>query len=858
MEILYKRYSLIMLEYKQKTNELKVVFVPAHLKIDNISPVYVGKIVFERNNGMLRPTRYSLSINQRQNNFPSKDFIKAIKDVKKIIIPSNTLPEFKREITEMLRDFQIPKNKIIEADICPYCKINNRYTILGNNRFKTGNREICLKCAKKELIRELTFRGLDKTTKIANYLEKMLIKIKDVDKVLNFIFTQKFVFNPELTRYDIIPAEKHIDTMEVDELDIPELLKKSLENRGITKLLPAQTLAVKEGLLNGENLLIVSATSSGKTLLGELTGIKRVLNSKKRFLFLVPLVALANQLYNDFKERYTPLGLRVAIKVGMPRINVGEEELVIIDDDIKNADIIIATYEGFDVVLRDGLGALPDNIGTIVIDEIQMLSDEERGYELEGLISRLKLVYPDSQLICLSATIGNPKEIASLLKLKLINYLGRPVKLERHLILALSENDKMKSIVNLVKSERKYISKYGYKGQTIIFTNSRKKTEEIADYLNRNQVKAVAYHAGMTYAKRKKIEESYISGIYQAIVTTFALGAGFDAPCSQVIFESLMMGKDYLTVTMFNQMLGRAGRLGRHDRGKVVLIVEIGKKIRGASNETEDRIAIRLLEGEIEPVQVVTNFDKAAEQLLAIISVFNEITYTKLKSSLKYMTSIKEELDKLLQYLSKDGLIDIGEDKIKITKLGKNVTTSFLNIEQTRFILQNIEREDYIDIAIKLEPFESAYLSNRTIEELSRIFRIRFPTRLFSGSLLGTIDTKNVKLYKKIPEWLVQVFTKWLSDIFNCKCKESPFCDCGKITLSRKIIELRKIGLTPRNISNELYEEYDIYAYPGDIFNWLETFLHNLNGVKKISEFLGDTRTVYEITETIKRIEEPV
>lgn len=858
MEILFEKYSILLLDYKDRMDECEIVLVPGHLSLENLRAVYRGKIVFRLENKRLRPEKFYLDINRRLVPLPSKKFISALRLCKKIILPKNLSPPFRDDIFSMLSDFQVPADKIIEPELCSYCNFESRVTDLKDNYYMFLDRKLCFLCAKKEIIKELSFKGFKGTGRIANYLEKILLKIKDVKKVLNFLLSDNVVFDPELAKYDCVPADIITEEVKVDSMDIPDILKLSLKNRGIVYLLPSQSLAVRNGLLDDEDLLIVSATSGGKTLSGELAGIKKVYERKETFLFLVPLVALANQLYNDFKKRYEPFGIKVAIKVGMPHIEVGDEELVVIDDDIRNADVVIATYEGFDVALRSDINSCPKKVGTIVIDEIQMLADEDRGYELEGLIGRLKTAYPDSQLICLSATVGNPGQIASRLGLTLVQSPGRPVPLERYVVLALSENDKWRLISKFIKNENIYVSTQGYRGQTIVFTNSRRKTEELVDYLSKLNIKAVAYHAGMTYSRRKKIEEAYIEGVYQAIITTFALGAGFDAPCSQVIFESLMMGNDYLTVTMFNQMLGRAGRLGRHDRGKVVLIIELGRKALGTQNQTEDDIAIQLLEGSIEPVEVYTDFDREVEQILALISVYNELEENNLKHILKIMPSVTDNLNAILSYLRKYGFIEMDNGRLRVTSLGKNVSISFLKIGDAKYITENIGRKDFLDIAINMEPFEAAYLSNRVVAELANMFHTFFPTRFFSGSLLGSIGPGNVKLHKRMPGWMTDLFSRWMKDIFNCKCKENPFCDCGKINLSKKLLELRMMGLTPRNISNYLIEEYDIYAYPGDIFDWLETFLHNLTAVKRISEVKGMLSLSEEIAATVSRIQTPL
>lgn len=858
MEILFKKYSVILQDYKGKTDVCKIYFIPGHLKLDRLTPVYSGRAYFNFENGVLRPFKFYLEINRKPVQFPAKILITALRDCKRIILPLNLAPFFKEDFKRMLSDFHINIDKVDEPEFCAFCNIEGKFTALNGNRYRLDDKEVCFICAKREIIRELSFKNVKETHKIANYLERILLKTRDVKKTLSFLLYDNAVFNPDLTIYDFIPGESGFEQIKVEELNIPESLKRSLFNRGIFSLLPSQSLAVKNGLLNDVSMLIVSATSGGKTLSGELAGVKKVLEGKGSLLFLVPLVALANQLYTDFKNRYEPLGLKISIKVGMPHIDVGEEELVIVDDDIRNADIIVATYEGFDTVLRSDFEGCPEKVGAIVVDEIQMLGDEDRGYELEGLIGRLKLVYPNSQRLYLSATVGNPSELAERLNVKLVLSQGRPIPLERHIVLAMSEADKLRLISKFIKHETSYVSSTGFRGQTIVFTNSRRKTEEISSYLNRVNIKAVAYHAGMTYAKRKVIEDAYISGVYNAIITTFALGAGFDAPCSQVIFESLLMGNDYLTVSMFNQMLGRAGRLGRHDRGKVVLLVELGRKALGFHDKTEDEVAVNLLEGVIESVTVQTDFERCAEQVLAAVSVYNQVTVNSLENFSKTVKSLSESLTSILAYLEREGYIRVEGESVKITKMGKSVSSSFLSLNDAKHVIENINSKHYLDLAIELEPFESAYLSNRAVAELNRVFHTFFPTRFFSGSLLGSISVDNVKLHRKLPAWLTELFAKWVKEIFNCKCKDNPFCDCGKITLSKKILELRALGLNPRNIANYLAEEYDIYAYPGDIFDWLETFLHNLTAVKRIVETLNMTVLVEEINATILRIQSPL
>ncbi|HIP74891.1 MAG TPA: DEAD/DEAH box helicase, partial [Thermococcus paralvinellae] len=395
------------------------------------------------------------------------------------------------------------QNKRVEkSHLCRFCLLNGRITILTEgNRIRFHSEYICERCAEEELKNELRYRF--RSLGMFDQAKKLLQRFKDLDKVL-MAFDPRFdpTKSPEITKWDELKPKKiKVKKLSIDELEIPEEFKEVLKEEGVRELLPVQSLAIQHGLLEGDNLLIVSATASGKTLIAELAGIPKALNGEK-MLFLVPLVALANQKYEDFRRRYSKLGLRVAIRVGMSRIKT-KDELVVVDTGI-DADIIVGTYEGIDYLLRAGRKI--GKVGTVVIDEIHMIDDGERGARLDGLIARLRKLYPKAQFIGLSATIGNPEELAKELGLKLVVYDERPVALERHVILARNESEKWRYIAQLAKAEAMRKSRQGYKGQTIVFTFSRKRCHELAAFLTSRGLKAKPYHSGLPYHQRMLTE----------------------------------------------------------------------------------------------------------------------------------------------------------------------------------------------------------------------------------------------------------------------------------------------------------------------------------------------------------------
>ncbi len=496
----------------------------------------------------------------------------------------------------------------------------------------------------------------------------------------------------DLTLFDRVKVhDDKIPKIAMKRLKIPEEFKQVILKEKNDYLLPVQYLAIREGLLKGENLLVVSATGSGKTLVGELAGIPKALNGKK-FLFLTPLVALANQKYRDFKKRYEPLGLKVAIKVGMNRIKA-KGELKLPNSNIQDADIVVGTYEGIDFMLRSGDSAALNDLGLVLIDEIHTISDEERGLRLNGLIKRIEHIFPKTQVIGLSATIKNPQDLANDFNMKLVQYKERPVPLERHIVFVRGDVQRRIIMRKLVQREYYSTSSKGFKGQTLIFTNSRRKTHKIANFLSGKGINASAYHAGLSYFKKEKIEKDFSKGKIAAVVTTAALAAGVDFPASQVIFESLLMGNKWITPNEFSQMLGRAGRPTYHDRGVIYLVPEIGSEF---DNESEEVVALDLLESDVEDIFVDYTEDGSLEQILADIS---SKSLRKVKDVEEFYQNIPVPMDimaALDELEDKDAVSIHADDTIDTTRFGRAVAMSFLSVDDGVIIKDSINDPKYL------------------------------------------------------------------------------------------------------------------------------------------------------------------
>jgi helicase len=650
--------------------------------------VFRARLELKETNAGPRPAKFRLKRGSTEEPRDPSQFVELARRASRIRISEQTSTGRRQELQEMLDGYQLDA---LVVRTCRYCASDGRYSpITEETAIKTDREYICPECAKRELERELDFSASGRLTGAAqDRLEDLLLDTQDLDRISNLLSGG---LDPDLTKFDTVSATTdEVDLVETSTLDLHPELQRRVEDRFDT-LLPVQSLSVDNGLFEERDQLVVSATATGKTLVGELAGLDRALKGEGKLLFLVPLVALANQKHEDFEDRYGDL-LDVTIRVGASRIN---------DDGNRfnpNADVVVGTYEGIDHALRTGkdLG----DIGTVVIDEIHTLKEEERGHRLDGLISRLKYFceerkrrrdgYDGAQYVYLSATVGNPESLAERLRATLIEFEERPVPIERHVTFA--DGREKPDIVNkLVRREFDSKSSKGYRGQTIVFTNSRRRCHEISRKL---EYASAPYHAGLDYGRRKQVERQFGDQDLAAVVTTAALAAGVDFPASQVIFDSLAMGIEWLSVQEFEQMLGRAGRPDYHDQGTVYLLVEPDCTYHNSMEMTEDELAFKLLKGEME--DVLTHYDEtaAAEETLANVVVAGKRA-KRLNDRMVGDVPTKHALGKLLQWEFIDGF--------EPTDLGRAVCRHFLSPSDAFTILDLIRSgTDPYDLVAEME-----------------------------------------------------------------------------------------------------------------------------------------------------------
>ncbi|MFX0089397.1 MAG: DEAD/DEAH box helicase [Promethearchaeota archaeon] len=364
-----------------------------------------------------------------------------------------------------------------------------------------------------------------------------------------------------------------------------ERIIKALRDEGIEELRPLQIKTIKSGLLRGSSILVTSPSASGKTLVGELAALQMTLTAPKaKVIYLTPLRTLAQEKYNEFKRKYTKLGLEIAS---------GEDN----KDFIEPANIIILTFEQFDRFLRENPWWIK-SIVTAIIDETYVLGDKTCGILLESIIIRLRDRLPKLQLVCLSSNIGNPYELAKWLECTPIDITDPPVPIELSVI---STSNKAESIVtlssNMVEQGGQVLvylaNRKEAENTTTILKNAigsqlsqeenekaKKLSEEFQDRISYSSrlladfvLDGLAYHhEGLSTDERESIEEGFREGLIKVVTCPTSLGSSINTPARLVILKDtssiLSSWKDVSSVPIIVELspnsvhwiLSRAGK----------------------------------------------------------------------------------------------------------------------------------------------------------------------------------------------------------------------------------------------------------------------------------------------------------
>jgi DEAD/DEAH box helicase domain-containing protein len=401
--------------------------------------------------------------------------------------------------------------------------------------------------------------------KLKKNLQEILVELKINDNFKENIVTWQTI------------EEKPAQTVSLPQ-DLHQAIKEALTSKGIENLYTHQKSAY-EKIMNGNSIVAVTPTASGKTLCYNLPVLQTILtNPSARALYMFPTKALAQDQKSEINEIIQAAGVDINSYTydGDTPANIRQKvrkagHVVITNPDMLHSAILPHHTKWV---------SLFENLKFVVIDELHTYRGVF-GSHVANVIRRLKRIcrYYGSNpvFICTSATIANPLELAESLteeRMELIDNNGAPSGTKHFLFYNPPIVNKPLNIRRSATLEVRKIAGELLKNkiQTIVFARSRVRVEIILTYLQelvKNQLGSksiMGYRGGYLPTERRKIEKGLRSGDIYGVVSTNALELGVDIGQLQVCIMTGYPG----TISSAWQQAGRAGR--RHGEALVIMV----------------------------------------------------------------------------------------------------------------------------------------------------------------------------------------------------------------------------------------------------------------------------------------------
>jgi ATP-dependent DNA helicase RecQ len=311
-----------------------------------------------------------------------------------------------------------------------------------------------------------------------------------------------------------------------------------------------------KNLLAGNDTFVIMPTGGGKSLCYQLPAII----SEGCAIIVSPLIALMkNQV--DLVRSYSSQD-DVAHFLNST-LNKGQQKVV--KDDLTSGKTKMLYVAPETLTKEENIEFFKElAVSFFAVDEAHCIS--EWGHDFRPEYRRLKemmeQIAPDAPIIALTAT-ATPKVQNDILKnlglrnsKTFISSFNRP-NLYYEIQPKIQKDQTIKSIVRFILQHK---NKSG-----IIYTLNRKTTEELAEMLMANGIKAVAYHAGLDSKIRAARQDEFLNEDVQVIVATIAFGMGIDKPDVRFVIHFNIPK----SIENYYQETGRAGRDGME--GKCIL-----------------------------------------------------------------------------------------------------------------------------------------------------------------------------------------------------------------------------------------------------------------------------------------------
>ncbi|MBS3051967.1 MAG: DEAD/DEAH box helicase [Candidatus Aenigmarchaeota archaeon] len=449
-------------------------------------------------------------------------------------------------------------------------------------------------------------------------------------------------------------------------------IKDTIKKSGFEKPTVPQQLAMKP-ILEGNNVLLIAQTGLGKTESVMLPIFDMWLKNKPKpisILYLTPLKSLNRDLLRRFLWWSEQLEMDISVRHGDTSAYERKKQVDFPDD------LLVSTPETLQAILpakkmRENLR----NVRWVVIDEIHELADSKRGIQLTVALERLRELCGNFQLIALSATVGNPEEIAKFISgnrnMKIIKATSsKEMKIE---VISpkkdQSDNELLETIpsLSIAARLRKVYELINQHASTLVFTNTRDFAEILTSRLKQvyPNLSVANHHSSLSKSVRINVEEEFKNQKLKTIVCTSSLELGIDIGSIDFILH-------YMSPREPARAIQRIGRSG-HEHSRISKGVIIATDIDDLFESVV--IAKQALQEKLQSLKIHYNaLDVLAQQIVGITRDKYKISineaYDLIRKAYPYRDLTKDQFVSVCRQMNSLKYLFLDEDAIRSSKKG--------------------------------------------------------------------------------------------------------------------------------------------------------------------------------------------
>ena len=341
-------------------------------------------------------------------------------------------------------------------------------------------------------------------------------------------------------------------------------VREAIAKLGLKQPTLPQEMAIPP-ITQGKNVLLIAPTGSGKTETALLPVFSKLLQCKKNgiaAIYVTPLRALNRDMLRRLSFWSDQIGITIEVRHGDTEMKIRRKQAR------QPPQLLLTTPETLQAILPGSqMRKHLSNVSCVIIDEVHDLASNKRGIQLTIALERLfEIAQKDFQRVGLSATVGNPKEVANFIAgtKRSITIVQAALTKRYHYTVEnpmANQDDyelagKIETSPDAAARIRRIAELVDTHKSTLIFVNSRTIAETLGHRFNQiNRTDIAVHHGSLSKEERTSIEDEFRNGKLRAIICTSTLELGIDIGNVDLVVQ-------YMSPRQVNSLVQRVGRSG--------------------------------------------------------------------------------------------------------------------------------------------------------------------------------------------------------------------------------------------------------------------------------------------------------